>query len=353
MNTYLFEKSQDKKNINDISIFMNSNYIQMASDLIRELEKEWYTKLSFEKYLKNLAQNIFSLLNYEITVIQQLSEISFDTSIEPILLFNKNVISKKVERILYFNEYLGENKVNSSTLKNSFYKVSNEQSIKEYEKTAKNFYKKLNTDESKNYQILTSNKSRKIFNTNNGQRLTEEKESPRKHIISFKDENIKANNTFTKNKSVNLFQKNVRGVFENPVRKVKNIIINAKQKRNSGSLDKYRKHNSKNKNGINVKIFPGLKKNKINLSSNNIFYTESNESSKKSLKNSKNQDFEENGNFIIKVETVKDRETKQILQDGMKNIKQKLRLSEKENKVTTSIKYYIKNNSTKNRKLKK
>ena len=354
MNTYLSHKNLIKENFNDISTLVNSNHILIVSDIIRELEKEWYKKLNYNNYLKNLAHNIFSLLNYQITVIQQLSEINFDTSIEPILLFNKNVISKKIEQILYFNENSIEAKKNWYITKNFFDEKSNIQNTITYNKTAKNFYKKLKPVEPKKYQILSSNNSRKKMKNNNiDLRLIEEEESSRKLMTSFNNESMKPNNTFYKNRSINLLHKNVRGAFENPVRKVKNIIINAKQKRNSDSLDKNCSINNKIKNGINVKIFPGLKNNNMNLSTNNIFYTENNEYSKKSRKNSKNQDCEENGNFIIKVETIKDRETKTILHDGMKNIKQKLRLGDTEKKVTKSIKYYIKNNSMKHKVVKK
>ena len=355
MNTCLSHQNFDKKNKNDISLLMSSSHILIVSDLIRELEKEWYRKLNYDKLLQSLALNIFSLLNYQITVIQQLSEINFDTSIEPILLFNKNIISKKIEQIIYFNENQTENKNNWRTIKNSFYKKDIKQNIKDYSKTAKNFYKKLNSSDTKTYKILSSNNSRKnLKNININQRMIEEEDSSRKHLTSFNNEELKSNNTFN-SCSTNLLQKNMGDDFENPVRKVKNIIINAKQKGNSGSLEKHYITNikNKNKNGINVKIIPGLKNHNMSLSTNNIFYTECNENSKKSNKNIIKQNFEENGNFIIKVETVKDRETKQILQDGMKNIKQKLRLGGRENKVTTSINYYIRNNRKKNRGTKK
>ena len=160
------------------------------------------------------------------------------------------------------------------------------------------------------------------------------------------------NRTYSKNDN-NFRIKSVDNTFENPITKIKNIIIKAKQEKNSslqnnlnnifinntnknmygscnsstGNIIKPGKeyetinNNSVWKTGIKKTYFKDInvRMNKINNLKNNfmkhnIYYN--NEDNCKS-------------NIIIKVGKKKDRETKQILYDGMKSIQNKLNSIEK------------------------
>ena len=142
---------------------------------------------------------------------------------------------------------------------------------------------------------------------------------------------------------------------ENPVRKVKNIIINAK--RNNGSINKdrnnkkerednytmncnnfekyqkrYKFHkqnsseiNDKTYNNIHNDIFESL--NEINLKKDN-----------NTNNHDKNINYYENNSFKIRQ---RDRESMQILHDGMKNIKNRLIFNKLINKRIKFLIYYL------------
>ena len=123
----MIENNQNLEFINENSTILNTNVILLVSDLLRVLENEWYSKLKDNLPYTNIAHYIFSLLNYQITLIQQLSEYNIESysskEIEPIIFFNKNIISKKIEQIIYFNDNEIRRRFTTSvrSAKNSFY----------------------------------------------------------------------------------------------------------------------------------------------------------------------------------------------------------------------------------------
>ena len=378
----MIEDNQNLEYINENSTALNTNVIVIVSDLLRVLENEWYSKLKENLLYTNMAHNIFSLLNYQITLIQQLSEYNIETyiskEIEPIISFNKNIISKKIEKIIYFNDNEIKRRYISTAYntQNTFYNkknINNKAKKLNVNTSHQNlYYKQIIPNNEKKYSLTKVNDNSRNYlenfeeNNNSLNYLLDEKSTSEKYLNTFNSNfygtNNNTNNTFNNDYSINLIQKNGKEFCENPVRKVKNIIINAKQKNcqsSSSSLNKII-----NKEGI-LKILPEHPNTFYASPINSLYqfkYDKDNYLSDVSSINNLNtikchniQDLENNEKLILKVETIKDRGTKEILHDGMKNIKKRLKSKEKNKNKTginltkEEIKYFLSNKQSKNK----
>jgi hypothetical protein len=360
------------------------NSIMVISHLIKELEIEWYEKIKDNKNLSNLLFNLFSLLNSPVILFQQISDITLDKytkkDLDKIITLNKNKISKNIEEILNFNTEKNKNINSSTTLSINNYNVNvntenlnisdsknNNENIRYFKNLRKyaslddcvcNSKKKVigktknNFSNGNNIILNTLNNSRNNINKNNS--LLDNK----KHF----DDNVKMskcfsscdyNRTYSKNEN-NYRIKSVDNAFENPITKIKNIIIKAKQDKNSSLPNNINNifinsNNTKNIYGsVNSStgniIKPGKEYETIN---NNSVWKAGNKKSyikdinvrMNKINNLKNNFMNHNiyynnedsckNNIIIKVGKKKDRETKQILYDGMKSIQNKLNSREK------------------------
>ena len=363
-------------------VFPNS--IKVISHLIKELEIEWYEKIKDNENISNLLFNLFSLLNSPVILFQQISDITLDKytkkDLDKIITLNKNKISKNIEEILNFNTEKNKNINSSTTLSINNYNVNvntenlnindsknNNENIRYFKNLRKyaslddcvcNSKKKVigktknNLNNGNNIILNTLNNSRNNINKNNS--LLDNK----KHF----DDNVKMskclsscdyNRTYSKNEN-NYRIKSVDNAFENPITKIKNIIIKAKQDKNSSLPNNLNNifinsNNTKNIYGsVNSStgniIKPGKEYETIN--NNSVWKTGNKKSYIKDINvrmnkinNLKNNFMRHNiyynnednckNNIIIKVGKKKDRETKQILYDGMKSIQNKLNSREK------------------------
>ena len=363
-------------------VFPNS--IKVISHLIKELEIEWYEKIKDNENISNLLFNLFSLLNSPVILFQQISDITLDKytkkDLDKIITLNKNKISKNIEEILNFNTEKNKNINSSTTLSINNYNVNvntenlnindsknNNENIRYFKNLRKyaslddcvcNSKKKVigktknNFNSGNNIILNTLNNSRNNINKNNS--LLDNK----KHF----DDNVKMskclsscdyNRTYSKNEN-NYRIKSVDNAFENPITKIKNIIIKAKQDKNSSLPNNINNifinsNNTKNIYGsVNSStgniIKPGKEYETIN--NNSVWKTGNKKSYIKDINvrmnkinNLKNNFMRHNiyynnednckNNIIIKVGKKKDRETKQILYDGMKSIQNKLNSREK------------------------
>jgi hypothetical protein len=363
-------------------VFPNS--IKVISHLIKELEIEWYEKIKDNENISNLLFNLFSLLNSPVILFQQISDITLDKytkkDLDKIITLNKNKISKNIEEILNFNTEKNKNINSSTTLSINNYNVNvntenlnindsknNNENIRYFKNLRKyaslddcvcNSKKKVigktknNFSNGNNIILNTLNNSRNNINKNNS--LLDNK----KHF----DDNVKMskclsscdyNRTYSKNEN-NYRIKSVDNAFENPITKIKNIIMKAKQDKNSSLPNNINNifinsNNTKNIYGsVNSStgniIKPGKEYETIN--NNSVWKTGNKKSYIKDINvrmnkinNLKNNFMRHNiyynnednckNNIIIKVGKKKDRETKQILYDGMKSIQNKLNSREK------------------------
>ena len=98
------KKNQELKTKKE-KVFPNS--IMVISNLIKELEIEWYEKIKDNKNISDLLFNLFSLLNAPVILFQQISDITLDKytkkDLDKIINLNKNNISKNIEDILNIN----------------------------------------------------------------------------------------------------------------------------------------------------------------------------------------------------------------------------------------------------------
>ena len=110
---------------------ISSHNIFLLQDLDKELEKEWHSKESKNVYQQFLLQTIFNLLNSQITLIFQLSKLNIDTTgkssdshlIQHILTFNKDYMSKQIQKIISFinnNKIPKKSNISKKISNNSF-----------------------------------------------------------------------------------------------------------------------------------------------------------------------------------------------------------------------------------------
>ena len=453
-------ESFGKKEIEKIFPFC----ISLVATSIKESENEWMNKVNNNDLKKNIVQSLFSLLNYEILIIQQISKyyklyinnLDKDNNklINQIISLNKDLMNKKIKAIinesLYSNNNNETNLINYKKLKyngNQKYDIKtiyiNMENNKELQKDStfndaqfnciknnnnlnrnfsfenkRNNLKEKNMEENKDNSLISNinfNNTLKNNNKINSNDIKNNKdnskkpklsntisnfdklnilyspyqrkkiiESPKDNKIKIKladkyvKNNIENNDyatisnisrqskiNFSQTQSTFNFRKkenaNTISVEENPVRKVKNIIINAKNTNflfirsetpdNIRLLNNHRhstfnnhrnyilsEENSRNNNkDLNRQIKKNNSRNILITNTLTDFYKKFNDKEKIIKKSMSNKNFS-NGNINQKINEVtkktiktiinKDRKSNQILKDGMKKIEKRLNSKE-------------------------
>ncbi len=106
--------------------------ISLVSSSLKELENEWNQKIENNKSKKNIIHSLFSLLNFQILLIQQISKYynlylyNSDEDnmklIKQIININKDLINKKIDTIININN---ENIKNEIKINNNIHKKEN------------------------------------------------------------------------------------------------------------------------------------------------------------------------------------------------------------------------------------
>ena len=115
------------KNIDNSDKISSQNIIYLQ-ELNKDIEKEFYSKESISINQKLLLEIIFNLLNSQVTLLFQLSKINSSISkkkinnshlVDHILSFNKDLMSKHIQKIISFiNDYKNpkQNNINKKKL---------------------------------------------------------------------------------------------------------------------------------------------------------------------------------------------------------------------------------------------
>ena len=398
---------------NEIPEKILSQNIFYLEELNKELESELKSKEAKTASQKLLIQSIFSILNSQISLIFQLAKVnnsSYQKSnnsnlIDHIISFNKEFMRKQIQKIIYLvsdnnNDFRKNltiknadisNKIqkkfkkqlNKSFLTNTSYKINNKNKLD----TKSNKTILIDDDlsqEDGNYitqneksYLLNSSMDKRICKKISSKKYTRKNENKNGNNLNtnlvkyIRNKNKYINKNNTQDKNINNLKKRISlskidknendssddiNEEENPVRKVKNIIINAKRnasmnkdrnrtkenfdvnsinnnksytKINNGNRDSS-KHNSLLSNEKNKKIHK-LNSSGINCRRYKNIYDDSSDSiNNLKIKNTNTnksnvQDKGINcyGNISTKI-VQKDRESRQLLHDGMKNIKNRL-----------------------------
>ena len=405
---------------NEIPEKILSQNIFLLQDLNKEIENELKAKEAKTSSQKLLIQSIFNVLNSQITLIFQLSKAnnsSFQKSnnsnlIEHIISFNKEIMMKQIQKIVSlvsvnnndFRKNLtiknGEisnkfhNKINKqlnkSFLTNTSYKINNknrldvkgnktvliDDDLSQDDYTTQN----ENNDNNKSY-LLNSSMDKRLCKKISSKKYTRKNENKNSNNLNtnlvkyIRNKNKYINKNNTQDKNINNLKKRISlskidknenessddiNEEENPVRKVKNIIINAKRnasmnkdrnrtkenfdinsinnnksytKINNGKKDSS-KHNSlitneKNKkihklnsSGINYRRYKNIYDDSSD-SINNLKIKNTNTNTNTNKTNTQDKSINYYGNMSTRI-VQKDRESRQLLHDGMKNIKNRL-----------------------------
>lgn len=401
---------------NEIPEKILSQNIFLLQELNKEIEIELKTKVAKTASQKLLIQSIFNVLNSQISLIFQLTKVnnsSYQKSnnsnlIGHIISFNKDIMMKQIQKIISLvsdnnNDFRKNltikngdisNKVhnkikkqlNKSFLTNTSYKINNKNKLDaKSNKTvlidddlSQDDYTTQNDNiENNRSYLLNSSMDKRICKKISSKKYTRKNENKNSNnlntnlvkYIRNKNKYINKNNTQDKNisnlkKRISLskIDKNENessddiNEEENPVRKVKNIIINAKRNasmnkdrnRTKENLDVNSINNNKSYTKINNGIRDSSKHNslvsneknkkihKLNSSGINYRrYKNIHDDSSDSISNlkikttntNKNNTQEKSINFYGNISArivQKDRESRQLLHDGMKNIKNRL-----------------------------
>ena len=364
---------------------ISSHNIFLLQKLNKELENECIIKESKNNSLKLLIEILFNLLNSQITLIFQLSKINNSISskrqfsnnshlIEHMLSFNKDIMLKQIQKIISFikdfkskSNITNKKELNNSILNHTSYKISIKNFLKNNNKTiiiddnnylSKYYNGRCNTEQNENKEnkkifitdsFIDNNLNDNIYNKKSIRPLGTNKKMNIKLLNYDKNKNnnkpknlkvLKNENSFLElNKELKEENIYFNTEEENPVRKVKNIIVNAKRNssmnRNRTREDFTLKDLSRDNNKIlnaNEKVYKIHKQNSSDFNPyrhkniyNEIINSLNDMKSKKKSKNLANNDIKINnyGNSNNKNQT-KTRESMQLLHDGMKNIKNKL-----------------------------
>ena len=401
---------------NEIPDKILSQNLFLLQDLNKELEIELKAKEAKTASQKLFVQSIFSILNSQITLIFQLSKVSNSSYkksnnsnlIEHIISLNKEIMMKQIQKIISLvidnnNDFKKNltikngdisNKVhnkikkqlNKSFLTNTSYKINNKNKLE-----AKNnktilidddlsqdddIAQNENIENDRSY-LLNSSMDKRICKKISSKKYTRKNENKKINNLNtnlvkyIRNKNKYINKNNTQDKNINNLKKRISlskidknenessddiNEEENPVRKVKNIIINAKR---NASMNKDRNRtkenfdiNSINNNKSYKKINNGKKdssnhnslivneKNKkihklnssgINYRRYKNIYDDSSDSinnlkiktTNTNKTNTQDKNINNHGNISSRIDQ-KDRESRQLLQDGMKNIKNRL-----------------------------
>ena len=155
---------------------INGFCISLVSSSLKDLENEWYKKINNNKSKRDIIQSLFSLLYYQILLIQQISKYynlyvnNLDEDniklINQIINISKELMNKKIKRIINIDLYRSRN-INTNS--NDKYNTINEEKILNYN------ISQFNENENKS----------KLINTNDKNKI-------KKHI-SYKETKIKVN----------------------------------------------------------------------------------------------------------------------------------------------------------------
>ena len=292
--------------------------------------KKLYNTKTFNNYLKNDERK---LANENImTTISKNNEFqNSSNSISSIKISNKNKLKKNLtimkNKYQNFNIYKKTKKKGID--KNKFHK---------YYITTENKYSEGNLKKSNSKICINPNSTKNI----SGQRISVNQIKLSTNDNSKETNKINDSNKDKKNYLTNHLLQN-RIIDENPVRKVKNIIINAKSLSSLNIATNQKLNNNKDKEKLkNSYSFSYLNKFKNNNKNHQNDFEET-----KSYNNTFNNNQNGQKNLNVKKEVSKDRKINEMLIDGMKNIKMKLNSIEKNKKMkkTKSIGdlNYIKN----------
>lgn len=401
---------------NEIPVKILSQNIFLLQELNKYIENELKTKDAKTASQKLLIQSIFSVLNSQISLIFQLSKVnnsSYQKSnnsnlIGHIISFNKDIMMKQIQKIISLvsdnnNDFRKNltikngdisNKVhnkikkqlNKSFLTNTSYKINNKNKLDaKSNKTvlidddlSQDDYTTQNDNIENNRSfLLNSSMDKRICKKISSKKYTRKNENKNSNNLNtnlvkyIRNKNKYINKNNTQDKNINNLKKRISlskidkndnessddiNEEENPVRKVKNIIINAKRNasmnkdrnRTKENLDVNSINNNKSYTKINNGIRDSSKHNslvsneknkkihKLNSSGINYRrYKNMHDDSSDSISNlkikttntNKNNTQEKSINFYGNISArivQKDRESRQLLHDGMKNIKNRL-----------------------------
>ena len=292
--------------------------------------KKLYNTKTFNNYLKNDERK---LANENImTTISKNNEFqNSSNSISSIQISNKNKLKKNLtimkNKYQNFNIYKKTKKKGID--KNKFHK---------YYITTESKYSEGNLKKSNSKICINPNSTKNI----SGQRISVNQIKLSTNDNSKETNKINDSNKDKKNYLTNHLLQN-KIIDENPVRKVKNIIINAKSLSSLNIATNQKLNNNKDKEKLkNSYSFSYLNKFKNNNKNHQNDFEET-----KSYNNTFNNNQNGQKNLNVKKEVSKDRKINEMLIDGMKNIKMKLNSIEKNKKMkkTKSIGdlNYIKN----------
>ena len=345
----------------------------------------------FEKGKGFIKKNLKQILSYSKAILEKKSSKTILdnhinlTSSSQNIIGSKNSFNKKLYNTKTFNNYLknderklaNENIMTTISKNNEFQnssnsissiKISNKNKLKKNLTIMKNKYqnfniykktKKKGIDKNKfhKYYITTESKysegnlkksnSKICINPNSTKNISGQRISVNQIKLSTNDNSKETNKINDSNKDKKNYLTNHllqnRIIDENPVRKVKNIIINAKSLSSLNIATNQKLNNNKDKEKLkNSYSFSYLNKFKNNNKNHQNDFEET-----KSYNNTFNNNQNGQKNLNVKKEVSKDRKINEMLIDGMKNIKMKLNSIEKNKKMkkTKSIGdlNYIKN----------
>ena len=346
--------------------------VNLVSYSLKELEDSWIKKFIDNDIQKDLIQSLFSLLNYEIIFIQQVSKY-YDlytnnqqeknySMVQQIITLNKMLINKSIQKIIslkfvkrnnsqgnIFHRQEIHEKINFDSKNKRLYPLN----LSMYNK---NFDEMINSNNTVIYRnnIITNNSNHhKIFLNQMSQRNKIPTDLKNKFYNSKSCKNLNfgfnsSNNISLENENLyktlkknsqrltlslspkkfhlsnSLFNRKKKNdlifVDDNPVRKVKNIIINAKIS-NSFFNEVMASKKNKQKDGNNCE---NLKKNDLEKSINNSIKV-----NKVINKNKIDiidwEKYKNEHNNIIKVNYKKEKKCGEVLQDGTKKTGKRLK----------------------------
>ena len=319
------------KNNNNYNNIINSDNTHTILENKNIVNKKKYNTKTFNKNINYyLMQNVERKLGKEnfMTTIPKSIDINNNNNSNSISSFhifkqNKKKIKKNISNI----------KKNSKTNKITKHKPKTKSEISDI-KSENNFE---NTLENKNF----SNSNDFNINTTSNNNINT---NPQKIIVNqINRVSTSQNMNKTKNYIISNLTPEAPYIEENPVRKVKNIIINAKNvsSLNIDVINQYYTNKKNNKNQLkNCNSLSSLSKGKINVPNNKNDNKEN-----KTYGDSFYPKDKDEQKINIKKNFSKDRKCNEILIDGMKNIKMKLNIGKnKKIKKAKSIGdlYYIK-----------
>ena len=363
--------NQSKKSSNDINKLFQ-HCINLVSNSLKELEDFWYQKEKYKDNHKALIQSLFSLLNYEILFIQQITKY-YDlytkdqhknnySMVHQIITINKTLINQNIQKIIslkfikkcntqnniFMNQEMRE-KMTIDLKNKSFYPLNLSMTNKNTGEIINNkntiiYRNNINNNENKLHRIFlnqmtqknkTPNDLKKKFNSSKSSKNLNMNYDNINNIVLENENLLNKINIDSQRTTFSLSPKNRRIlnkipynekkndftiIDDNPVRKVRNIIINAKIS-NSFFSGVVASSKSKQKDENDCENFKNSELKK--LINNSIKVNKS--AIKNRIEINDWSKFKNERNNIIKVNYKKERRCGEILQDGMRKIGKRLK----------------------------